>query len=404
MLEALAVQRYRAFKARTRVELRPLTMLFGYNSAGKSTLLRTLPLLRDSLQAGTAPLDLGSAALRRATFSDVRCRLDPTPVVSLELDAGGVRTRYDIRDLPEQRRQIVERVTRSEGATTQVLEWTTEGRQYELKSPGAPAVEFECSFSGLEVQGDRSGAPTLTWGVPGAADLESVQWLDAIRARIRRRIPYGPRPSGALGADGSGAPSVLAYAALDGDPTYKLVRSFYREFLGHELHVEPVGDDFRLLLAPRTNPTLQIDLIDTGEGLGQALPVAVALAQAAAADAPALLALEQPELHLHPSLHEALTRWICGLVAGRRGPRVVLETHSENVLLTVLLALIDGELEPDDVIVYWIHQLDDGQSLAERVTFDDLARPQGSWPPEVFQEDAALAARLNHRRMELARS
>ena len=60
-LKAFEVRNYRAFVEPARVELRPLTLLFGYNNAGKSALARVLPLLRDSarLRRG-APLDLES--------------------------------------------------------------------------------------------------------------------------------------------------------------------------------------------------------------------------------------------------------------------------------------------------------------------------------------------------------
>ena len=47
------------------------------------------------------------------------------------------------------------------------------------------------------------------------------------------------------------------------------------------------------------------------------------------------------------------------------------------------------------MIVYWLRQLDDGASVAERITFDDLARPIGDrWPPGVFSEDVEQARTL----------
>jgi AAA15 family ATPase/GTPase len=41
-LSSYMVENYRPFAERTTIELRPLTLLFGYNSAGKSALLRAL--------------------------------------------------------------------------------------------------------------------------------------------------------------------------------------------------------------------------------------------------------------------------------------------------------------------------------------------------------------------------
>lgn len=399
-LQSFTVQRYRSFRERTKIELRPLTLLFGHNSAGKSALLRMLPLLRDSLVDGRDPLFLGSEATRGASFSDLLSRLHPTPVLGIELASEDVSAKYEIRYLADQRRQVLERVVRSHMGVERSLHWTTDGSRYELRAGKNVLGELEPVIESLSIAGDASLLGRSTWEVPGAGELESMQWVDALRARVQRRTPFGPRPFGALAADGRQAPAAFAYARIDESPVYDTVCTFYREHLGHEIAVAPVGDDFRIVIAPVSAPLVEIDLIDTGEGLGQVLPVAVALATAAHLAGPSLLALEQPELHLHPRLHEHLARWLCRSVGDAKGPRLIIETHSENILLTVLLSIIEGHIGADDVVVYWVHQLDDGQSLAERVTFDELARPQGLWPPDVFQEDAALAARLNRRRLE----
>jgi predicted ATPase len=51
-LSSLSVENYRAFVAADRVALRPLTIVFGYNSSGKSALLRLLPYVADVLGDG----------------------------------------------------------------------------------------------------------------------------------------------------------------------------------------------------------------------------------------------------------------------------------------------------------------------------------------------------------------
>lgn len=137
-------------------------------------------------------------------------------------------------------------------------------------------------------------------------------------------------------------------------------------------------------------------LTDTGEGLIQILPVLVALARArqTAAHIPRLLCLEEPESHLHPRLHRALAEQMCRAVAGENPPTVVVETHSENLMLRVQIAIAKGEIAADRVIAYWIRQTEDGRSWADRVTFDSLGQPSGKWPPMVFAEDLRLAQEL----------
>ena len=62
-LARFSVENYRAFVDRASLELRPLTLLFGYNSAGKSALLRFLPIIGASSSSGQiSPLALDTAA------------------------------------------------------------------------------------------------------------------------------------------------------------------------------------------------------------------------------------------------------------------------------------------------------------------------------------------------------
>ena len=69
-LFTLKLRAFRAFRDEVSIDIRPLTLLYGFNQAGKSTLLRMLVLLADSLQAGAGPFDLQSPALRGATYKE----------------------------------------------------------------------------------------------------------------------------------------------------------------------------------------------------------------------------------------------------------------------------------------------------------------------------------------------
>ena len=50
----LRIRNLRSLEDTGPIELRPLTLLVGKNSSGKSTLLRVLPLLRQSIEVDTA--------------------------------------------------------------------------------------------------------------------------------------------------------------------------------------------------------------------------------------------------------------------------------------------------------------------------------------------------------------
>ena len=92
------VEALRAFKDRARLRVRPLTLLYGRNQAGKSSLLRLLPWLGDCV-FGRAPLvDLQSAALMGSTFKELGW-LGPEPLSSptLRLTSGSDGPFYEVQ-------------------------------------------------------------------------------------------------------------------------------------------------------------------------------------------------------------------------------------------------------------------------------------------------------------------
>lgn len=423
-LTAFSVEKYRSFKRRTRIEVRPLTLVFGYNASGKSALLRMLPLLRDTLKSESVGIHMGLEAGRGGSFPQLLSRLTSSPTLAVELEEGELHARYELRYLDDQRRQALVVASRTQAGVTRKLKWTTLGAKYELNEPGQTARDITLDVKGLTLTERGGGKAPLHWIPPGAQDVADVQWLDAVRARVQRMEPFDGPNDRHLVYDGRNAPLLLARAKLDGRDSFKVTQEFFRDQLHHVLGVEELGDLFQVVVSPPLgSPDLRLNdlevlnggstpgpmsnftvpLMDTGEGLSQVLPIVLALARAATNEGPRLLVLEQPELHLHPARQEALTRWICALVGKNQGPKVMLETHAENVLLTVMLAVLDGVLNPDDVVIYWVYQDPTGESFAERVTLDELARPQGLWPPEVFHEGSEIARKVNLHRLERMR-
>jgi ABC-type molybdenum transport system ATPase subunit/photorepair protein PhrA len=423
-LTAFSVEKYRSFKRRTRIEVRPLTLVFGYNATGKSALLRMLPLLRDTLKSESVGINMGLEAGRGGSFPQLMSRLTSSPTLAVELEEGDLHARYELLYLADQRRQALVSASRTQAGVTETVDWTTEDMRYELRSPGRSPREITLDVKGLTLTEQAGGATRLHWTPPGAQDLADVQWLDAVRARVQRSERYDGPDDRHLKHDGSNAPLLLARAKLDRRGSFGVTQAFFRDHLHHVLDVQEQGDLFQVVVSPplgspdfRLNDlgvlngsstispmsNFAVPLMDTGEGLSQVLPIVLALARAATREGPRLLVLEQPELHLHPARQEALTRWICKLVGKNQGPKVMLETHAENVLLAVMLAVLDGVLTPDDVLIYWVYQEPTGESFAERVTLDELARPQGLWPPEVFHEGSEIARKVNFHRLERLR-
>jgi predicted ATPase len=126
------------------------------------------------------------------------------------------------------------------------------------------------------------------------------------------------------------------------------------------------------------DPDNKVNIADAGFGVSQVLPVIVALMMA---EPEQLVYLEQPEIHLHPRIQYKLAKIIAD--AAQRGVRVIVETHSSLLLLGVQTLVAEGKLSPDLVKLHWFQR--DMTTGATTITGADLDE-MGAFGEE-FPED-----------------
>jgi hypothetical protein len=413
-LSAIQVDNFRAFGQPAKLELRPLTLLFGYNSRGKSALGRSLPLLAASVNKDSSgPLNTRSDAARGATFPEMKSLYGKSATIGFELswddDATGV-ARLEARLVGGGVRAIemVERIDAFDRAGVRLLrlELTDDVRSlYDVTCREGQTVAVMFDFEGL-VPRILDEGPVLEDARAQIRDVvsrlrsleDSVHWLAAVRSLPGRRPELRGRPP-RIRSDGEHAAEHLAYANANPSAPYRAIvdeaRAFYREATKHELYIETTtighAPGFSLALSSLEGPDVRVNLLDTGEGMAQVLPVVVlgAMARHGALGKSPVVVIEHPELHLHPRAHEEVALFFCRLAASCDA-RFVIETHSENFLSRVQLAVVRGEIPPEKVLVHWVWQHEAGAAV-DRLALDELGRFQGGqWPPGVFSEDTEL--------------
>lgn len=431
MLKSFSLENYRSFVDPATIDLRPITLLFGYNHSGKSALLRFLPLLAESATGRyPGPLALQSPPARGASFDDLCSRQSERSSLSFTLsgDLTEPRTeqfscRYELRSLPGTEHFIHAVESSWRAAADQPLTTFNAARRPEAM-PGSRSMSLrhaqgdavksalaQFSFHGLTpfLRGPTAMAPWV-WDdfqlhAAFLADLfDQVQWLGAIRRPPPRRVELIPGAAlpAKIAPDGGGAAELLA--ADHGGELRRAVETWFGgEKGGQRFVLQTREDNVRLRLGPWAAPGVEVDLADCGEGMTQVLPVIVALARAerGAPDDPRIVACEQPELHLHPRKEIALARLLARIASTAAPPSLLLETHSENLLLALQLEIAEGRLDPARLGLYWIRQYEDGTSRAEPLAIDADARIKG-WPRGVFEEDSTLARELAEARMRRA--
>ncbi|MEO1271838.1 MAG: hypothetical protein AAFX99_27405, partial [Myxococcota bacterium] len=392
----------RCFRDKTCLELRPMTLLLGQNSAGKSTLLR-LPVVleRSASRSANSPFDLsgpegGGTTLLGSIWGGQRR-------ISFELGWSSADEGVVVRD-----RVALYYEDHTSSFHIEALEITRDGTQV-LKANSRPypdnalfAIEGVEGLTRLAFDGLLPTLRDIQQQGPWLNELDAlserltsfhgtVHWLSANRAEVPRFI----QPQGQirhLQHDGSKAAQVLVQdrAILD-----EVALWYQRPDIQRTLRSVEVGPGFQLLLDKQGQTSSKINLADTGDGMAQVMPVLVAAALAKnGASSQGTLLIEDPAAHLHENARRALADHLCSIAAQPTSPMMVLETHSRTFLLGVQLAIAKGVLPASRVVAYWIAQEPDGHSEVHRIDFADNGSPKSPMLSTVLAEDRALAREL----------
>lgn len=130
---------------------------------------------------------------------------------------------------------------------------------------------------------------------------------------------------------------------------------------------------------------------DVGIGISQVVPVVVTALEGERR----LLAIEQPELHLHPRLQAELADLFIFAALGERHHTILLETHSELIPLRIMRRIRDhqeGELPAhvppvtaSDVAIYYVETFK-GATVVQELELGDEGQLLDHWPEGFFEE------------------
>ena len=390
----LCVEHYKGYAQRAELELAPLTILVGPNNAGKTALAQAIQLLAGGLapegRDTPEPLPLESGGIRHGeTFADlvtgrsVHGQLHVS--ASLADDTGPLSLSATVRNVE----------TPSRPPARQIADWrlTSGGNEIALQRSGFDdQSDYQVTVSGSSLRPRQ-----LRWrGLIPLRPVDLADWAAARCEALRswalgvrhlqcpRRLLPAPffTPENApvvLAPDGRDTPLVLAA----NDELQESVRNWYRDAFGVPIHVAAQGIYSELVVgAPARDANVR--LTQSGRGLLHVLPVVV-MALTAAAAGPGVDVIEHPEAELHPAAHADVAELLLANLAGRGRPLVV-ETHSEMVLLRARRWVAEGRLPTDNVLIYWVHAEPGSGSILRKIRIDEKGQLD-RWPDGVFIED-----------------
>lgn len=205
----------------------------------------------------------------------------------------------------------------------------------------------------------------------GGEESDPGSFLDAIREAIKR----GPEIY----------EETLADLVTDLVDSEEVAEKWVRELV--QAREEGLQD---LVLVDKRSGTV-VSHRDVGIGVSQVLPVLVS----AYAAREMLLAIEQPEIHLHPGLQAELGDVFIESALGEARNSFLIETHSEHLLLRIMRRmrqtaagdLPDGipAVRPEHVMVLFVEP-DGAHSLVREMPLNERGELVKVWPGGFFEE------------------
>lgn len=366
-------------------QLAPLTLLTGFNAAGKSSLVQAIGLLRQTAiesEWGTE-LKLNGQSVQLGTMFD-----------AIDRNAGGEGFSLGI------------------GVSTAECVWTVAAEE-RTKRLEAPITKIVMTKAGVtrEWEGSDLRTTRLHRLVPeGLADAD-LEMFTAIHNALTNIVYLGAERIGPrevylaqssqdrpdVGTRGELTPWCLEQFAeepanlgvkLEGvTPTVKLtVRAWMdRLFPGSDYQIRRVDGANLISMSIRTTPRGDyFRPTNVGFGLTHVLPVLVAGITARPGD---VLVIENPETHLHPAGQSDIGYFLA--LASSAGTQVILETHSDHVLNGIRRAVKDGALSQANVKILFFSS-DIGDDRQAHTNINHIAIEEGGrvsdWPDGFFDQ------------------
>ena len=400
MITGLRLRNFKAWKE-LRLDFPTFTGVFGANSAGKSSLIQFLLLLKQTREATDRRivLDFGGpdSLANLGSFAEVVHGREPTATIDWELSwtlpkrrriAAQSRDgdRFDFIGQEMTTRCAVGLADPADPSTlvAQRLTYGFADSDFSLSENQRKRRTYELLVSGRHErfrfkrqQGrpfSRIPPPVKTHSFPQEvkwayqnidflSDLEleyeslmdRIYYLGPLRDYPKRQYYWSGASPADVGPKGERAIDAILAANAQGERRqlkHRARREPFQQIIAHWLRELGLLDGFRMkeigsgsnLYQTRVRAnasTAPTTLTDVGFGVSQVLPVLVLLYYVPERS---IVLLEQPEIHLHPAVQSRLADFfLC--VAKHRELQIIVESHSQHLLQRLQRRVAEGEIQ-----------------------------------------------------------
>lgn len=367
MIHSIHLKNFKPFK-NIKLPLKKLTLIAGLNSAGKSSFIQSLALLRQSYQQGY-------------------------------LTQKGLLLNGDIVEIGTAQDALFE------GATEDLIEFEV---TWENQIEGNWCFDYDSPESRVmsTSQNSRTNSETV---YKTSLFNQSFHYLKADRIFAINRLELPNYYTGDNCPIGSQGEYTAHFLSLYGrqDISVKKLKHPSQELLCLINQVEAwMGE-----ISPGTRINIKgssdLDLVslqysyglsnpyratNVGFGISYTLPIIVAIL---ASEPGTLILLENPEAHLHPKGQAKMGELLA--LAASCGIQIVVETHSDHILNGIRLAVHGGKIDPDDVQLHYFQRIEEARGEAKIEVISPRMDRNGRidcWPDGFFDEWKKSLAKL----------
>lgn len=441
MITSVGFENFKCFGEMTMCKLAPITLLVGENNSGKSSIIQALHLPALTIQQADPDtcLRLQHQDYDYGSFGDIVFRHDESKLVTLSF-GNTIQSESDEQTNPKKeeivmectfgyfpRRQevylhhfaikdgkdeLLNATPRKYKDSARVL---IHGHEHEqnyvsrfFKRSSLFVRPRQDAFVRLLGQNDTEKKKTVRL----FGDIFNIDRLTNHFIRsFNRTYLLGPlrlAPSRFYAYSGSGSERIgpkgefafQNYATLlrrnrkiDREKIEKINQALYQLGFMGDLEVRIIKGKFSEFWTKHSKSSLTANVADAGFGISQVLPVIVLL-HTSPPDSTILL--EQPEIHLHPAAQAQLGSVLAGACSPRK--RIVIETHSENLILRIQTEVAKRRLKPEDVRIYYVQPKSSGHKVIP-IPLNEKGEFLAKWPKGFFEENYQESVKLAKARL-----
>ncbi len=357
MIETLILKNFKAFEEQT-INFRPLTILSGLNSTGKSSPLQGLLLLRQSYQKGFLPekgLVLNGDLVNIGTGKDALFEYGSEDSISFELVwKDGCKSKWCFDYNSES--DVLNLHSQSGDLKIYDSSLFNDGFRYLQTERIGPRESYPMSDFQVVKHGQLGTKGEFT-----AHFLSHFGDKDILMSKLAH--PKARSPSQSL--------------KKQVDAWMGFVSPGITSHLTQNLETRTVRLRYSFGLSKEYSAT------NVGFGVSYTLPILVAIL---ASSPGTLILLENPEAYVHPQGQAKIGELLA--LAASCGIQIVVETHSDHLLNGIRLAVHGGKIDPQDVQLHYFNRFQKEEVVMTEVISPKLDRNGriDQWPDGFFDE------------------